>query len=373
MKRISFLQLLITALALAACAAPPAVALAADGSQVILDKAFYQTLKAENSEKLVPMERALDALGYQVVAEVTLTTKDGQVVNIPWNPQNVTTTWDGQNTVMVSGKNYPFAQLSVRQDERLNLVEFTTEQVANALLGALDLPMLEAAARGLDFPKADQVVLLFIDGLGFLDLQQSIQLELVPNMAALAPAKMGLSTYPSITRVFTASLLTGLPPAQNGVTYKGRRQTQSKTILEIMQENNLTTILVEGNTLYFNNLNDGDLRLTPDSDNDGYTDEETCRAGLSALAQNPDFLWVHLHGVDDAGHDSGRFTPQVQERITFSDNCVGQVWNMLPSGSLLVIISDHGMHSAAGSERAGEHGTLMAEDRYNFLITALKP
>ena len=131
--------------------------------------------------------------------------------------------------------------------------------------------------------------------------------------------------------------------------------------------------LVEGNTLYFNNLRDGDLRLTVDADSDGYTDEETCRAGLSAFAESPDFLWLHLHGVDDAGHDSGRFTPQVQERITFSDTCVGQVWNMLPSGSLLVIISDHGMHTTAGDERTGEHGSLMAEDRYNFLITALKP
>ena len=205
MKKISFFLLTITVFALAACAAPSTVELAADGSQVTLDKAFYQTLKSETSEKFIPLERALDALGYQVVAGITLTSADGSLVEIPWNSQNVSAAWDGGRTLLVDGKNYQFTQFAVRQDERLSQVEFTTEQVANALLGALNLPALESAARGLEFPKADQVVLMFIDGLGYLDLQQSIQLTLVPNLAALQPAKMGLSTYPSITRVFTAA------------------------------------------------------------------------------------------------------------------------------------------------------------------------
>lgn len=370
MKR--FLSFLLPVF-MAACTVEPPLALDASGNSVKMDKQFYEGLKAANSEKSVPLERALDALGYQVVESVLLTGKDGAERTIPWDAFGSGTAWAGSDTLWINGQEIRFHELRATQDKRLQQIGFRTEQVANALLQAFGLAILPGAAQGFKLPAAQQAVLVFIDGLGYLDLQQALQDGIAPTLSQLPPAYLGLSTYPSITRVFSAALLSGLPPLENGVSYKSGRQLKADSMLDVMRENGKSVVLVEGNALYLNDLNDGDLRLTPDSDNDGYTDEETCRAGLSALAQNPDFLWVHLHGVDDAGHDSGRYSQQVQERILYADGCLGEIWNTMPSGSLLLVFSDHGMHSTGVEGRVGEHGTLMAQDRYNFLTFTRKP
>ena len=367
------LFLILLCIFLVACATEPPLAIDVAGNEVRMDKQFFERLKASGAEKSVPLERAFDALGYKVVKKIILTFGAGEERIIPWDAASANSSWAGGNSLLVNGKEEQFSLLRVVQDGRMELVDLHTEQIANALLNAMDLPALAGAAQGLELPASPSVVMVFIDGLGYLDLQKAISAGIATVLSSLPTAQLGLSTYPSITRVFTAALLSGLEPLQNGVSYKGGRQLKADTILDVMVQNGKSVILVEGNALYLNDLNDGDLRVSPDSNNDGYTDEETCRAGLNALKQNPDFLWVHLHGVDDAGHESGSFSGQVQERIAYADGCLGSIWNAMPAGGLLLVFSDHGMHTSAGEGRVGEHGTLLAQDRYNFLISAIKP
>jgi predicted AlkP superfamily pyrophosphatase or phosphodiesterase len=78
----------------------------------------------------------------------------------------------------------------------------------------------------------------------------------------------------------------------------------------------------------------------------------------------PELLFVHFHGIDDAGHTYGPGAPQEDTAIREVDAAVGQILEALPGDTLVIIFADHGMHAVQEEARLGNHGNLIARDMY---------
>jgi predicted AlkP superfamily pyrophosphatase or phosphodiesterase len=76
----------------------------------------------------------------------------------------------------------------------------------------------------------------------------------------------------------------------------------------------------------------------------------------------PDLLWIHFHGIDDAGHTHGPGASAEQAAVAGVDAAVGEVLATLPSRTLVLVFADHGMHAVEEGDRSGNHGHLIARD-----------
>ena len=76
----------------------------------------------------------------------------------------------------------------------------------------------------------------------------------------------------------------------------------------------------------------------------------------------PDLFFVHFHGIDDLGHKLGPGAPGEEEKIREVDLAVGQILERLPTGTLVIIFADHGMHIVDEEGRIGNHGHLIPRD-----------
>jgi predicted AlkP superfamily pyrophosphatase or phosphodiesterase len=78
----------------------------------------------------------------------------------------------------------------------------------------------------------------------------------------------------------------------------------------------------------------------------------------------PGLLFVHFHGIDDAGHTYGPGASQEEAAIRGVDAAVGQLLDALPADTLILIFADHGQHRVVeeGEEELGNHGHLVERD-----------
>ena len=68
----------------------------------------------------------------------------------------------------------------------------------------------------------------------------------------------------------------------------------------------------------------------------------------------PDLLFVHFHGIDDAGHTYGPGSPEEEAVVHEVDAAVGQLLDALPADTLIIIFADHGMHRVDGRREVGK-------------------
>jgi predicted AlkP superfamily pyrophosphatase or phosphodiesterase len=119
---------------------------------------------------------------------------------------------------------------------------------------------------------------------------------------------------------------------------------------------------VEGDALSFQ-LRGADFDLSGDRDGSGGTDDNVLQNTLAVLEEGmPDLFLVHFHGIDDQGHEYGPLTKPEEQKIREVDQAVGQILDRVPSGTLVLIFADHGMHAVEGQERLGNHGHLIDRD-----------
>jgi predicted AlkP superfamily pyrophosphatase or phosphodiesterase len=219
---------------------------------------------------------------------------------------------------------------------------------------------------------ADHVLLLFLDGFGYLRYAEALEGELIPNLAQVGEPFVSLTVYPPSTRVASAALLTGAPPGKNGVNQRDIRNTEAETIFDIASEAGLKVVAVEGESLAFN-LRNSETKLSGDRNGDGSTDDNVLANALSVLdAGMPDLLYVHFHGIDDTGHTYGPHSPEEKAAIVGVDAAVGQLLDALPAGTLVIIFADHGMHLVQEEGRLGNHGHLIERDMFVPIFVATR-
>jgi hypothetical protein len=270
---------------------------------------------------------------------------------------------------LIAGEELDAAQVEAKPPALLSRVTANITDVAPTAAAGLGLDR-PAASTGEALPVGgsavgvDHVLLLFLDGFGYVRYTEAAESGLIPNLLALGEPQVGLTVYPPSTSVASAAILTGAPPAANGVDQRGIRKTETETLFDVAAEAGLEVVAVEGNALAFN-LRNAEMTLSGDRDGDGSTDDNVLANALAVLKNGmPDLFWVHFHGIDDAGHTYGPGAPEEQAAIQGVDAAVGQLMQALPANTLIVIFADHGMHHVEEKGRLGNHGHLIERDMF---------
>jgi predicted AlkP superfamily pyrophosphatase or phosphodiesterase len=281
--------------------------------------------------------------------------------------------WSRTGTLVFDGKSSRIARIEVQSPAQLSQVQASITDVAPTAAAALSLPTpAQATGQSLDVPSADRVLLLFLDGFGYLRYTAALEQGDIPVLAVLGEPLLALTTYPPVTSVSTGSLLTGAPPALHGADRRGIRKTEAETLFDVATAAGRQVVAVEGEALAFQ-LRSTEWQLSGDRDGNGSTDDNVLHNTMAVLRQGmPDLLYVHFHGIDDAGHTYGPGAPEERATVREVDAAVGTILDALPGGTLVLIFADHGMHAVQEGDRLGNHGHLIAQDMLIPIFTWIK-
>jgi len=221
-------------------------------------------------------------------------------------------------------------------------------RILNDLAGVMAGPpgflITEAYADALHFlEQGERVMILELDGLGWEMLQRAD----APYLKALQP-RQALACYPPNSPAGLAAMLTGATPDANGIHGRENRVPACGDLFAKTEGLGKTCAYVEGNHTLIRTSLAPMLSLS---------DAETFANALQALAQNPDLLFVHFHGIDDAAHEYGPHAEQTLQKIQETDRYAQTLCEGF--GGRVVITADHGLH---GTEEGGNHGEFLPED-----------
>jgi hypothetical protein len=324
---------------------------------------FAETLEGRQA---VPLERVLQAAGHIAVDSLSVTVEGAAVpTSFEWASVADGAWWLDDGTLLINGDRVRASRVEVGPSSLVDAVQASITDIAPTVATALGLPVpSEATGRALPVPAADRVVLIFLDGFGYVRYTEALAEGLIPNLAGLGEPLVGVTTYPSITCVATASLLTGASPDVHGVDRSGIRKTDTETLFDVASAAGLKVVAVEGESLAFA-LRGAEFELSADFDGNGSTDDNVLAKTMEAVRSGlPDILFVHFHGIDDKGHTYGPGSAEESATVEEVDAAVGQIMEMLPEGTLVVIFADHGMHKVEEEGRLGNHGHLLERDMF---------
>jgi hypothetical protein len=202
--------------------------------------------------------------------------------------------------------------------------------------------------------KGESVLVIELDGLGMNLWNYAEKQGKLNSMFKKADVTVVMSCYPTISPVNLASMLTGKTPNEHGITRRDTKDLLVPDIFEKVKSLNKTSVYIEGDQTLISTSQKPKLNV--DQNNNG-TDDEVFASAVSELKNNPDFAFVHFHGIDDTIHKNGVLNSktlakfyEVQEyALKLAKNWRGRV----------IIVSDHGAHDING---VGEHGTFSADD-----------
>ena len=316
----------------------------------------------------VPLERVLVHVGAQAVETIDV---DGR--NFSWEEVHNHAWWHSGGQLHILEEVLTPNRLDVRVPALLSEVSASIIDIAPTVAHSLGLPApQEAQGTTLDVPRADRAFLLFLDGLGYVLYQRALAEDAMPRLGALGEAQVALTVYPPVTSVSSAALLTGAPPEVNGAVRRGIRKTDLETMFDVVKAAGRRGVAVEGSGLSFN-LRSAELILSGDLDGNGTATDNVLANTMRVLQEGaPDLFWVHFHGIDDVGHTYGPDSREWMDKATEVDEAIGQIWDALPSGTLVIAFADHGMHPVDEAGRLGNHNSLLAVDSFIPLIIALK-
>lgn len=351
-------------LVLGGCSPRWSLTIEAEGAAaVIIDFSTWTEYERFAVEDQIPLEQILYGLGFRVIEQVEIQPPESVGLVIPWGDSAAEIWLTKQGDLRFGDQILPVESIIVDVSSWEDQVEVGITDLAATAASALNLSPPEISTGSpLVEGQTDAVLMIFLDAFGYLRYSEAKQAGLIPTLSALDPPRIGLTTYPPITTVSTASLLTGTDPWNHGVETRGIRKTDQETILDRAAAAGLDVLAVEGDALSFQ-LRGADFDLSGDRDGSGGTDDNVLQNTLAVLEEGmPDLFLVHFHGIDDLGHEYGPLTEPEEKKIQEVDQAVGQILDRVPSGTLVLIFADHGMHAAEGQERLGNHGHLIERD-----------
>ena len=193
----------------------------------------YSRFRTEFSDEVILLEQILYGLGFRVIDRIVLTDQQGTNIGFDWS-EVVESAWlreDG--LVLINGIEYQPLSLTIEPSPWETQAEVCICDIAPTVAAALGIePPDLAEGNVLTSKSAEHVLMLFLDAFGYIRYQESLAAGLIPVMGALDPPLLGLTTYPPITTVSSASLLTGADPSVHGVETRGIRITDHQTLFE---------------------------------------------------------------------------------------------------------------------------------------------
>ena len=345
-----------------------------EGNDFVVDTQVLEGLADfADEERGVPLERVLWTAGHYAIERLIVTGPEGARSEFEWAAVAEDAWWRENGQVEIGGETFPVSRVKAQPPALLGQVQARIIDLAPTAAAALGLPApAQASGSALEAPAASHVLLIFLDGFGYLRYNEALDAGLIPNLGALPEPLLGLTEYPPSTRVGTAALLTGAPPGVNGVDGRSGRSTEAETLFDVASTAGLEVVAVEGEALAFN-LRAAKVQLSGDRDGDGSTDDNVLANALAVLERGmPRLFFVHFHGIDDAGHTYGPGAPEEEAVIGQVDAAVGQILEALPAETLVLIFADHGMHTVVEEERIGNHGHLIERDMLIPIIVTTK-
>lgn len=198
-----------------------------------------------------------------------------------------------------------------------------------------------------------KVILVVIDGCRPDAIAQAATPAIDSLIASGASTMTARTVAPPLTLPAHFSLLTSLNPRDHHVTTNTDRPSlapRTCSIIETMKKQGLTTAIAYSweplRNLAPPKALDASFYL--DTHRTGHTDLDIVDYAIRMLTrQLPDFFFLYLEGVDQAGHDHGWMSPPYLAAVERADAAVGQLLQALASAGLandyaIVLQSDHG-------------------------------
>jgi len=351
----------------------------ADGATYVVNASVLRDLEEYDEEESgTPFERLLWNADHAVVQQLLVTTADSRLLQYDWPSHAQGARWQRNGSMTIgteefSARDLDGAVLHAEPPPMLSEVVANLADIPVTAAHALGWrPPSEASGRVLDSTRTEHVMLLFLDGFGYVRYQEALHDGLIPHLAALGEPLVALTAYPPSTRVASAVLLTGARPHVSGVTTRSDRSTEIETLFDVAAEAGVEVVAVEGEALSFN-LRNATVQLSGDRDGNGSTDDNVLANTLPVLQRGmPRLFFVHFHGIDDAGHEYGPGAPEEEEVIRAEDDAVRQILDALPDSTMLIIFADHGMHWVNEEGRVGNHGNLIERDMFVPILVHVK-
>lgn len=206
--------------------------------------------------------------------------------------------------------------------------------------------------------NASQVVVLYVDALGFDRYRWASSLGATGNISSAGEPVIAYAMYPSISRVNAAAFATGVRPEKNGIDHWENTTIKVPTVIDLATKKGVKAVWVDGMKPPV--MLDRGIVSVPDADGDGSSDNEVAARAIDEYEKGTRLIYVHLVGPDKALHATGPYSQGSIYAIMDADALAGRVMSRLKPGTLLIIAADHGGHDIEGC--AGDHGTLLPQD-----------
>ncbi|HHT91572.1 MAG: alkaline phosphatase family protein [Bacillota bacterium] len=212
--------------------------------------------------------------------------------------------------------------------------------------------VMDLAPRALAALEEGRVLMILLDGLGYLNL-----LELQPSFLCSLHPQPARTVMPSISPVGLGAIVTGRLPKENGITARQMRTLLVDDMFTAATNMGKTASMVEGSTTVISLSID--QILNPDLNSNGSTDDEVFACAQRELADGADLVFVHFHGYDDLAHTYGPLSPEAALKLGELDLYVQELCADF-TGTVFVL-ADHGQHPTSGS-KLGDHGEFRLLD-----------
>ncbi|MGH9265780.1 MAG: alkaline phosphatase family protein [Acidimicrobiales bacterium] len=204
---------------------------------------------------------------------------------------------------------------------------------------------------------ASQVVLLVLDGLGWVQLQE--RPGLAPTMTAMAGRPL-TTVAPSTTAAALTSLTLGAPPATHGVIGY-RLRVDGDRVLNVLRWSTSAGDArgsippEEFQTMEPFGATKPPVVTRADVAESGFTRAHMAGARMygwrmpstivatvdTLLRDGERFVYAYYDGVDKVAHEFG-FGPTYDAEVVAADRLVADLLEILPPGAALMVVSDHG-------------------------------
>lgn len=233
--------------------------------------------------------------------------------------------------------------------------EYVVEDIAGILVDAPAASVADAYDEALYYINHDEsVMLLFLDGFSYEQYEYAKEQNLIPFLSSQKVAKEALSFYKPVTNVGFAAMISGQGPDMNGIHNRNDRLLEN-SIFRVLADEGKKAFLLEGDVRI---LDAGaEEKLHVDLNRDGNVDDEIFESAKEAVKDGYDYLLVHFHDIDDAGHSDGPFGVDTLEQIALHDTFVAELTSNFDGK--VIVVADHGMHETIDG---GTHGQVRWSD-----------
>ncbi|MEY2421672.1 MAG: hypothetical protein QOI95_1739 [Acidimicrobiaceae bacterium] len=225
--------------------------------------------------------------------------------------------------------------------------------VVPALLERSDTPPSWMPTAALE---ADQVVLLLLDGLGWEQLQA--RRHLAPTLMSMEGGPIA-TVLPTTTATALTSLATGTPPGEHGIV--GYRMNVHGEVLNVLRwttaagdaRQTITPQKIQTQLPFLGQrppvvtraefVRTGFTMAHLDTTRfTGYRMPSSLVTDLARLMRGPEpFAYGYYEGIDKVSHEYG-LGEYYDAELAAADRLVADVLEAVPSGTAVVVVSDHG-------------------------------